>query len=102
MIKFQRHKTIDEIKQACAVAGFAINTDRYDTQGSDHVTILFAFEGKAYTVFYNTFNGRFFGVQPNGSRFDSGNAGLDDEPWFLELMTFVYVAAWPSASAKEG
>ena len=97
MQQFARSKTQDEIRAACRVAGFALDTAAYD-KGSDFVKITFAHEGQTYDVLYSSFNGRFIG-SPTGINdcpvafFSSDDGDLDSQPWYAALLAFFYVPA---------
>lgn len=93
MKTFARHKTSDEVRKACALAGYLIDTSDY-SRGGDHIRVRFVHEDVAFIVMFNTVNGRFFG-HPAGvgteAMFTSDDDGLDGEPWFDALLDFFYV-----------
>ena len=91
MKTYDRCKTSDEIKAACQAAGYRIDTSKYEA-GSDFINFDFHFEGVKRVVVYNTCNGRFFGELDNGEMFNSDSDQHDNEPWFIALLDFVYVA----------
>lgn len=95
MQQFARHKTQDEVRDACREAGFALDTTQYD-KGSDYIKIPFAHEGQTYDVLYCSFNGRFMG-SPTGINdcpvafFGSDDGDLDSQPWYAALLAFFYI-----------
>ncbi len=98
MKTFQGIKSCDTIKAQCAANGWAVNTDRHESAGDDHISFSFRHDGLSAEVFYNTFNGRFFGTTGTGKKFNSNCADLDGEPWFAALLDFVYVSAQQKAA----
>lgn len=93
MKRYIRHMTVDELRTACAAKGIVLDTNKYDVEGSDYVTLDFTFDGERYRTLYNTFNGRFFGRSDGGINFSSDKEEHDAEAWFQALMDFVYVPA---------
>ncbi len=112
MQTFARHKTLAEIKTACEVSGFPINTQKYDHAGSDFITVGFEFKGAVHEVTYNTCNGRFFGklvlidkLSCCGKLYTEMSTYLDNEDWYQALLDFLYVLlpdAQPAAACSEG
>jgi hypothetical protein len=84
MKTYKRHITIDELRERCAIYGIPLNTVRYDEDGHDHVVV----GEEPYPVYYNSFNGSFFGWRV-GVYFSS-DQNLDQEPWFAAWLDFFY------------
>ncbi|MBI3445604.1 MAG: hypothetical protein HY055_09650 [Magnetospirillum sp.] len=100
MKTYTRHKTLDEVKNACKQAGFVLDTSGYDERGLDHVIVDFVHGDVTYQVFYASFNGRFFGKEKGSedcteNYFSSDNGDLDILPWFRALLDFFYVGETP-------
>lgn len=87
MKQFAGFKTLDVIKVQCQAAGIRFDDSRYRQHGDDHVLIA----GGGAHVLYNTFNGKFFGITPNGVEFDSSSTQHEHAPWFQALLSFFYV-----------
>ena len=95
MKKFARIRTYDEIVAACKTQGLALGDLLYRRRGDNTITV----EGGGCRVYYNTFNGHFFGTAavlfPSGSvrllDFDSCSTTYEDAPWFQGLLSFFYV-----------
>lgn len=92
MKTFQGIKNCDAIKAQCVANGWDVNTELHESAGDDHISFTFQHGDQSAKVFYNTFNGRFFGTTDAGKQFNSNNADLDGEPWFAALLAFVYVS----------
>ena len=98
MKTFQGIKNSDAIKAQCVANGWAVNTDRHESAGDDHISFTFQHDGMSAKVFYNAFNGRFFGTTDAGKKFNSNDTDLDSELWFAALLDFVYVSASQKAA----
>ncbi len=88
MRKFKGSKRFEIIVTQCEQQGVALDRKRFD-QGADHIVLK---KGGA-TVFYNTFNGRFFGSAMIGKRtvtFNSDSERHTGAPWFNALLEFFY------------
>lgn len=85
MKTFARHKSVDEILGQCSAGGIPIDISKYVKDGHDHIVV----GAEPAVVFYNTFNGRFFGTTPEGVSFSS-DSELDGTPWFDALLNFFY------------
>jgi hypothetical protein len=92
MKKFAGFKSVYQIRAQCQAEGVPIDTTFYD-DGADHIAV--GSEGNGI-VFYNAFNGRFFGTTPEGVHFSSDEA-LDGTPWFDALLAFFFYG--PKAGA---
>jgi hypothetical protein len=86
MQTFAGNKTLEQIKAQCKAQGLAFDDYLYRTAGHDHVRI----SGGGARVLFNTFNGRFIGITPDGVAFSSDDK-LDGTPWFDALLRFFYV-----------
>ena len=93
MKKFARIKTFEEIEAQCEAQGIPFNDHLYRIKGWDTVVV-----GSTYGhghlpghAIYNTFNGWFHGVTPEGVHFDSASKKHKSEPWFQALLKFFYV-----------
>ncbi|CUW41109.1 protein of unknown function [Magnetospirillum sp. XM-1] len=91
MQQFARHKTLAEIEQSCATAGFPLDRRAYD-EGGDFIRFAFTHGDHTFGIAYSTFNGHFVGSR-NGSEavFSHDSTELDTAPWYQELLNFVYV-----------
>jgi hypothetical protein len=85
MKKFIGVKSLEQIKEQCIACGVEFS-GKVSRKGSDFILLR---SPKAHVLF-SAFNGRFFGVTPNGIRFSSDD-DLDGEPWFDQLLAFFYV-----------
>lgn len=85
MKKFSRIRHSEELKSMCAAQGLEFDDFDY-LMGGDCIKI----KGGGATVTYNTCNGRFQGVTPDGIVFDSNSHHYDDEDWFKALLNFFY------------
>lgn len=85
MKQFGGVKSLEQIKEQCIACGVEFS-DKEFRKGSDYVLLR---SPKAHVLF-SSFNGRFFGVTPEGTRFSS-DATFDGEPWFDQLLSFFYV-----------
>lgn len=92
MKKFAGNKTLDQLRAQCAALGLELDTRLYDTEGYDH----FVVRGGGGKVFYNTFNGRFFGTTDSGVQFSSDETEHEAENWFQQLLSFFYVEKEPA------
>lgn len=86
MKKFERHRSVPEIRELCERDGVTLQDQRF-MLGSDFVRL----EGGGAWVMYNTFNGQFWGETPDGVKFGSQKTTHDSEPWFQALLSFLYV-----------
>lgn len=84
---FAGNKSLEQIKAQCNAAGVEFDDSRWRVNGDDYVVV----SGGGAEVFFNTFNGRFFGTTPDGIAFSSDDK-LDGAPWFDALLNFFYVA----------
>ena len=95
MKTFVRHRNIRELRRKCRDRGFYFNDWNYKA-GNDTISFCPVLDGKNITVYYNTFNGRFWGevwiTDLIPQKFTSDDASLDGEKWFSELLKFVYVS----------
>jgi len=87
--KFERAKTIEEIKALCEEKDFFIDTGKYDA-GGDWVTIVFEHDGMAYQFIYSGFNGRFIGKYGN-EMFSESSTEFEDLDWYNAILDFLYV-----------
>ena len=90
MRKFQRHRTLSELKAVCKAKRWTVETDRYDKFGDDHVVVKFTVKTlggpvRGYFLF-NTINGRFFGKLRSGEEFDSQKCDHETKRWFQILL----------------
>lgn len=99
MQKFQRHRTVAEVKTLGKKMGFTINTQRYDRNGDDHIVIHGDFVGHELPVLYNCVNGRFFGELPDGEMFSSDSTAFDGQPWFDAMLNFFLVPVSDTVTA---
>jgi len=90
MQTFTRHRSINELKAECKKRRWRFNQSEYN-KGSDHVWFIFHVGRVSGKVFFNSFNGRFFGQINNGTRFSSDETTHEDKPWFKTLLAVAYV-----------
>lgn len=90
MQEFKRHLSHDEVKAACATAGYQFDDEKY-LQGSDFMRIVGQFGDKEAAVIYADWNGRFFGATSDGIKFSSDRDEHDGQPWFDAMLAFFYV-----------
>jgi hypothetical protein len=91
MKKWAGHKSFDVIKQQCKDAGIHFSDQSYRKGGDCVVVSTVKGDEKSGQVMYNTVNGVFFGVTPEGVEFDSNHATHDREEWFQKLLAFFYI-----------
>lgn len=87
LAKFAGTKPLATIKAQCKAAGVEFDDHLYRERGDDHI----ALRSPGAIVLFNSFNGRFFGNAPDGTRFSSDDR-RDGEPWFDALPRFFYIA----------
>lgn len=92
MKQFAGNRPLKQIKDQCEAQGLHFDDLAYRVRGHDHVVIT----GGGARVFYNTFNGRFFGeawFDPPGQlvHFNSDSTEHEKRPWFQALLSFFYV-----------
>lgn len=83
--KYKGTKSLEVIQAQCVAQGLVLNRQRYD-EGDDFVTVHSP-QAPGAVVFFNTFNGRFFGTTHTGLEFRSDQE-LDELPWFSALLDF--------------
>lgn len=86
MTKFGGNRSYTEIKALCKANGLTVDDTAYREQFMDSITVI----GGGAKVVYNTFNGRFSGVTPDGKHFFSSSTKYENEPWFQALLVFFY------------
>lgn len=94
MKQFAGHKNVATIAKQCKAQGLQLNDRLYKT-GWDTVVV----SGGGAHVTYNSFNGRFFGVTPDGTRFSSDETVHEHEPWFQSVLLFFYIERSPQLEA---
>jgi hypothetical protein len=92
MKRFAGSKTLEQIRAQCDAAGLALDAERHEKNGDDHVVV----RGGGGEVFYRTFNGRFFGTTDTGIEFNSDSTEHEQAPWFQQLLAFFYVDKAPA------
>jgi hypothetical protein len=88
MKTFKGSKRLDVILRQCREQKVHVDRRQFD-RGADHIVL----EKGGAQVFYNVFNGRFFGaVMIDGSlvKFNSDASVFDKKPWFQALLDFFY------------
>lgn len=95
MKKFARHRSLDELRNLCVERGVALNTDRYDCEGSDYVVVSGLFGRRRLVVIYSVVNGRFFGKR--GDQRFSESSPCDGQPWFDAILDLVYAPVTEAA-----
>lgn len=91
--KFARHRQPSEMRAMLAKRGWSMNTTSYDS-GGDRVIIYFHHGDTKGEIYYNTFNGQFFGryfVLPTAKSFNEKSTDLDSEPWYQEILKLLFV-----------
>jgi hypothetical protein len=78
------HKSHKQIKAQCKALGLTFRDTLWQEDRSDHVIV----EGGGARVYYNTFNGCFFGTTDLGVEFSCETSAYDAEPWFQTLLDF--------------
>lgn len=86
LTQFERVKTYEEIKAQCDAQKLAL-ADVHFRAGGDTLVV----SGGGGRVFFNAFNGKFFGNTPDGKHFRSSESYFEEEPWFKALLNFFYV-----------
>lgn len=86
MRKFKDIRTLDEIHAQCLDQGVPFDDSDYILGGD---TVLVGREGDGHVVF-NTFNGSFTGVTPEGMPFRYDSDEYEDHDWFIALLGFFY------------
>lgn len=88
MKTFKGSKRLDVILRQCRKQKVHVDRKQFD-KGADHIVL----EKGGAQVFYNTFNGRFFGAAMIGEslvKFNSDASVFDKKPWFQALLDFFY------------
>ena len=97
MKKFIRIKTVKEIRTQCKAQGVPLEDSDYKFHSDDYIVVGTPGQGH---VFYNTYNGNFFGQTPHGPKtkewpartpFQSYTDKFEKEKWFRALLAFFYV-----------
>ena len=86
MKMFDGKRKTSDVVAAARAQGVAVDLAKWHA-GSDYIVFGTIELGR---VFYNTFNGRFFGATPEGLKFDSSSTTHENEPWFQQLLRFFY------------
>lgn len=86
MKTFAGIKHLIDIRDQCRAEGLLWDDKAFRTRGSDHIVI----SGGGARVFFNTFNGRFFGTTDTGVSFNSDSTEHEECPWFQSLLAFFY------------
>lgn len=86
MKKFAGNKSRDQVKAQCKALGLVFDEAAY-MRGSD-ITVI---RGGDATVYWISFNGRFFGRTDTGVEFNSDDCKHEHESWFQQLLSFFYV-----------
>lgn len=84
--KFKGTKPLQVIRDQCKAAGVFINDDVYVQDSSDYILLV----GGGAQVLFNTFNGNFSGITPDGIRFASASNKHEQCEWFQQLLAFFY------------
>lgn len=82
---FAGNKPVAAVFAQCEAEGLTVDRTRFDA-GWDHIVI----SGGGCWVTYNVFNGRFWGMTPEGVEFQSDSTEYEAEPWFQALLAFFY------------
>ena len=90
MKKFKRHRTFEEVRDLCKKQGVPFSDHRHRIHGDDSVVVGKIAAGHHGYAIFNTFNGRFFGLTPDGEHFSSYSGRHDKQPWFQALLNFFY------------
>jgi hypothetical protein len=85
MKKFKGNRRLADILASAKAQSVSVNKSFYD-KGGDTIS----FWGGGFTVYYNTFNGNFFGTTPDNLRFSSDSELHEKQPWFQALLNFFY------------
>lgn len=101
---FDGNRPLAEIIANARQQGVAVDDYNYRVLGHDNIAFGIATgkrpdntdlvtcrESDRGWVFYNSFNGRFFGRTDKGVAFDSSSTRHEHEPWFQALLSFFYV-----------
>lgn len=91
MKTYARIKSVEEIRKQCEELGVNIDTEGY-MRGLDHIVL----SSPGVQVFYNSFNGHFFGSVSSTTRVVlltthfTHESELDGTSWFDALLNFFY------------
>jgi hypothetical protein len=80
-------KSLDQIVQQCSDQNVPLD-DTDHLMGGDTIIVGMPDSG---VVVFNTFNGFFTGVTPEGLEFQSDSDEYESQSWFQALLTFFYV-----------
>ena len=95
-------KPLSVIRAQCKEQGVAVDDFNYREHYSDYIALgphggfrpdgsPFVHAAQACGVMFNTFNGRFYGMNIEGNYFSSADTTHAHEPWFQALLDFFYV-----------
>jgi hypothetical protein len=87
MLKFDGHRSLDELRRLCKRRGWKLDTARYDS-GSDWVSFTWPHDGVERLVLYSPFNGRF--LVEDGSEIYSERSADGCTPWYDDLLRTLY------------
>lgn len=91
---FKRHRSVQELSDACAKNNWPLYTEEFDLRGSDYISFRFNIPTPTGPVtglaIFNTFNGRMHGELSDGSTFNSSHEQNEDCLWFQLLLEFAY------------
>ncbi len=97
MVRYIKHRSVEEIKKLVEEKFWWINTELHDTKGHDHIVIgWYNGHHKYGKVLYNTFNGNFVVYDKKNNVVATHLSDeLDNEAWYRELLDLFYIAEQP-------